>query len=97
MYCRNCGKEIDDRAIICPHCGVAQAQHTEIKDTGGIALGLLGFFVPIAGLILFILWKDQRPKTAKAAGIGALVNVILSVLFYVIFFGLYATALIAFH
>lgn len=23
MYCRNCGKEIDDKAVICVHCGVA--------------------------------------------------------------------------
>ncbi len=23
MYCRNCGKQIDDKAVICVHCGVA--------------------------------------------------------------------------
>ncbi|MDE7379489.1 MAG: zinc-ribbon domain-containing protein, partial [Clostridia bacterium] len=22
MYCRNCGKQIDDAAIVCPACGV---------------------------------------------------------------------------
>ncbi len=22
MYCENCGKEIDEKAVICPHCGV---------------------------------------------------------------------------
>jgi len=22
MFCRNCGKEIDDKAFVCPHCGV---------------------------------------------------------------------------
>lgn len=22
MYCRNCGKEIDDKAFVCVHCGV---------------------------------------------------------------------------
>ena len=22
MYCKNCGKEIDDKAVICVHCGV---------------------------------------------------------------------------
>ena len=21
MFCRNCGKEIDDGALFCPHCG----------------------------------------------------------------------------
>lgn len=23
MYCHNCGKEIDDKAVVCIHCGVA--------------------------------------------------------------------------
>ncbi|MCB5287840.1 MAG: zinc ribbon domain-containing protein, partial [Candidatus Cloacimonetes bacterium] len=23
MFCKNCGKEIDDNAIICIHCGVS--------------------------------------------------------------------------
>lgn len=24
MFCKNCGQEIDDKAVICPHCGVSQ-------------------------------------------------------------------------
>ena len=36
------------------------------------------------GLILFLVWKDTKPRTAKAAGIGALVCVIAYVLLYVI-------------
>ena len=39
--------------------------------------------IPIAGLILFLVWKDTKPRTAKAAGIGALVCVIAYVLMYV--------------
>lgn len=26
MYCKNCGKEIDDKAVICVHCGVSVAE-----------------------------------------------------------------------
>lgn len=48
-------------------------------------MGLLGCCIPVVGLVLFLVWKDQKPKTAKAAGIGALVSVILSVLIYVVF------------
>ena len=22
MFCKNCGKEIDDKAVVCPYCGV---------------------------------------------------------------------------
>ena len=52
-------------------------------DNGGFGWGLLGCCIPIAGLILFLVWKDTKPKTAKAAGIGALVSVILGVIYYV--------------
>ena len=47
------------------------------------AASCLGCCIPIAGLILFLVWKDTKPRTAKAAGIGALVCVIAYVLMYV--------------
>ena len=25
-FCKNCGKEIDDAAVVCPNCGVQQEQ-----------------------------------------------------------------------
>ena len=56
------------------------------NDKGGFLWGLLGCCVPIAGLILFLVWRGEKPKTAKAAGIGALVSAIASVVFYIIYF-----------
>lgn len=88
MYCKNCAKEIDDKAVICPHCGVSQVTNQEVVDNGGFGWGLLGCCVPVAGLILFLVWKDTKPKTSKAAGIGALVSVGCGVLFYVLMFAL---------
>lgn len=54
------------------------------EDKGGFLWGLLGCCIPIVGLILFLVWKDTKPKTAKAAGIGALVCVIATVALYVL-------------
>ena len=68
-YCRKCGALIDDYAAVCPKCGTPQ--------NGGPNNP------PPAGLILFLIWKDTKPRTAKAAGIGALVCVIAYVLMYV--------------
>lgn len=48
-------------------------------DNGGFGWGFLGFLIPLVGLILFLVWKDTKPKTAKAAGIGALVSVIAGI------------------
>lgn len=44
--------------------------------------GILGFFMPIIGLILFCVWKNPKPKEAAASGIGALSRVIIYILFY---------------
>ncbi len=83
-YCRNCGNPIDDNAVSCPHCGAMQNSTPPVVDNGGFGWGLLGCCIPLAGLILFLVWKDTKPRTAKAAGIGALVGVILVVLYYIL-------------
>lgn len=57
-----------------------------VNDAGGFLWGLLGCCIPVAGLVLFLVWKDTKPKTAKAAGIGALVSVILGVVCYILMF-----------
>ena len=83
-FCKNCGAQIDDQAVVCVHCGVAQNNTPAVVDNGGFGWGALGCCVPIVGLILFLVWKDTKPKTAKAAGIGALVSVGLAVVYYVL-------------
>lgn len=90
MFCKNCGKEIDDNAAICIHCGVSTSNSPTVIDNGGFGWGLLGCCIPVVGLILFLVWKDTKPNTSKAAGIGALVSVGVWVLFYLLifFFGL---------
>ena len=54
------------------------------NDNGGILWGLLGCCVPIVGLILFLVWKDTKPKSAKSAGIGAIVGVVVCVVAYIL-------------
>ena len=31
MYCTNCGKKIDDKAVICVHCGVVTDNYFELN------------------------------------------------------------------
>ncbi|ONI46422.1 hypothetical protein AN641_00115 [Candidatus Epulonipiscioides gigas] len=76
-FCYKCGNEIDSEAVICPKCGVQQPNKALIVDDGHIGWGVLGFCIPIVGLILFLVWKDQKPRNAKKAIIGALFSVIL--------------------
>ena len=45
-----------------------------VDDSGSIGWGVLGFFIPLVGLILFLVWKNTKPKCAKVSGIGALIG-----------------------
>ena len=85
-FCKNCGAQIDDNAVACTSCGASQSTAPAVVDKGGFGWGLLGYCLPIVGLILFLVWKDTKPKTSKAAGIGALVSVILAVVIYIVTF-----------
>ena len=87
-FCKYCGAQIDDNAVVCTSCGSAQNTAPAVVDKGGFGWGALGCCIPIVGLILFLVWKDTKPKTAKAAGIGALVSVILGVVIYIVTFAL---------
>lgn len=87
-YCKKCGAQIDDMAVICPKCGVPQKDTPEVVDNGGFGWGLLGFCIPLVGLILFLVWKDTKPKTGRAAGKGALISVIVWIVLYILFFAL---------
>ena len=84
QYCPNCGAEQIRSQESAPQQDFAptytQTQSTQpaVVDNGGFGWGLLGCCIPLVGLILFLVWKDTKPKTAKAAGIGALVSVGLS-------------------
>lgn len=83
-YCKRCGAPISDQAMVCPSCGESQYSVPPVQDNGGIGWGLLGCCIPIVGLVLFLVWRDQKPRTAKAAGIGALVAVGLWAAWYIL-------------
>lgn len=86
-YCSNCGNKIDSNADVCVKCGVLLNKPKEnTVDKGGIGYGILGFFIPIVGLIIYICWKSERPKSAKNAGLGALISTILSFLIVIFIF-----------
>lgn len=87
MYCRNCGKEIDNNLAQCPYCNTPVSQNQiVVEDNGSMWWGVLGCCVPIAGLVLYIVWKDTKPQSGKKAGIGALIGFVLSVLIPILFY-----------
>ncbi|MDD3831395.1 MAG: zinc ribbon domain-containing protein [Clostridia bacterium] len=80
MYCKKCGTQVDDNVQFCPSCGASLTQSTtHVQETGNKGWGVLGFFFPLVGLILYLVWRDDRPMDSKFAGKGALIGVIVAV------------------
>lgn len=81
MFCPNCGEQIDDNAVICPKCGVQiKPFTTAVSDAPSVSCAILSFFLPIVGLILYLVWKDQMPLRAKSTGKGALIGFVVLLL-----------------
>lgn len=60
MFCKNCGKEIDDKAVICPGCGVPVegAKKKKKHPIRGTILLIFGIFLIVGALSS----KDQPKK-----------------------------------
>lgn len=91
MYCKNCGKQIDERSVYCPHCGTNTYTYVSnaVGDAPNKGLAVAGFFVPIVGLILYLIYESKQPQKAKSAGKGALIGVITRAVGYTVFVILY--------
>jgi len=81
-FCPNCGNQMHAAQTVCAQCGNPQSanvqqqnQNQMIQETG-IQWGwvVLGFFVPIVGWILWGMWKEKKPQTAKACGIAGFIG-----------------------
>ena len=105
-YCSKCGKEVGVNAQFCPNCGEPQStgsynpayssqRPTDPNDSDSFGWAILGFVVPVVGLILYLIWAQTRPKSAKMVGLGALVgfifSIVVSIIYFVVLFALMST------
>ena len=61
MYCKNCGRAVDDNSLYCYNCGVRldnTSSENISEDNSSFGFAVLGFFIPIAGFILFLIYED---------------------------------------
>ena len=91
MFCKNCGKEIDDKAIVCPYCGVqVQSLPTQQNKTNTLAIVgfIFAFFIPIVGLICSILGRNNAAECGgNGRGLptaGMIISIVWMVLAFVI-------------
>lgn len=103
MYCKNCGQQIDDNAVVCVHCGVGVRKVQEdTSNTNTIAIigFILSFFITIAGLICSIIGLkkanecDGKGKGFAIAGIAiSLASMVLGFIYFIFFFAMFAAAI----
>lgn len=98
MFCTKCGKEIDDKAVVCVGCGAGVKNNNTLQsDAPSFGIALLSFFIPVVGLVLYLIYDGSQPLRAASAGKGALIgfltSIALSVLFVVIYFVIIGAAI----
>lgn len=86
MYCPHCGDQISEHAEICPKCGVrVKSASSSGEDKPNIAVNLISFCcIPLLGIVMFFVWKNDKPIAAKSALIWAIVSIVL---WFVLSFG----------
>lgn len=82
MYCKNCGKEIHDEAVVCVGCGteVYPQKNPHIIDEPSTGLNILSFLIPFLGLILYLVWNNATPQKAKSIGKWALAGFVIGII-----------------
>lgn len=99
MFCEKCGKEINDEAVVCIHCGckvrgregalnneVSKNPDHDLPKTGiGVLLGLfLGIIGLIIGICIYPEGTVARKTFIKAWAITYGCEVLLSIIFTVV-------------
>jgi hypothetical protein len=89
-FCGECGSALKNGK--CPKCTKPVKKQANVvkeepkKSGSSFGWGVLGFFFPIVGLILFLALKNKNKGASKASGIGALIGVGLEILATIITF-----------
>ena len=94
MFCRKCGKEVSDEAVVCIHCGCtvnesnagnkSSVSHSADMDTPKTLIGVLcGWFLGILGVLVGLLaYKEgtiARKSFMKAWGITIGISMVISI------------------
>ena len=69
MYCRNCGKEVADQAVVCVSCGVPPKNGKKFCQNCGSATDVAAEICPKCGVRLATPFPPGPMKSKMAAGL----------------------------
>ncbi len=94
LECRNCGA-VNHNARLAPavapvpgHSAWGEPLTAPLRygplrngawDRPSFGYAVLGFLIPVVGLVLYLVWRADTPRRAASAGKGALLAVVLGV------------------
>ena len=93
MYCKNCGQEVNDNAVVCIHCGCAVetknnstiiTDGTSKKGMGvlfGLLLGLIGLII---GIVMYPADSYERKPFIKGWCITFAISIGLSIILFAV-------------
>ncbi|MDR0300299.1 MAG: PLD nuclease N-terminal domain-containing protein, partial [Streptococcaceae bacterium] len=68
-----------------------------ITDAPNFAWTILGFFIPLVGLILWLVWRNEKPMQSKNAKNGFITSLIVGIVISIIYTIIFATAVNRFN
>lgn len=83
MYCHHCGKVVQEDMQYCPNCGYPLQNSPYVyheTDAPSFLFALISFFAPLAGLVLYIIWRKDFPQKAKSCMNGMICGIIAEIL-----------------
>lgn len=97
MFCKSCGKEINDQAVVCPYCGVqtgtfqnipqqpAQPYAQNDADETNVGLIILSVLIPLVGIILgAVNMSNGKKKSGKAYLLAGIITVAVELVIAII-------------
>ena len=92
MFCEICGKEVNDEAVVCVHCGCQIKASKEESDVNNEPLDgivkVVSFCFPVVGGILYFSHQNKAPQKSQDAcnsalwgiGVGIVLNILSAIL-----------------
>lgn len=83
--CPHCKNEIPDNNVICPYCGTRLIQQDfSAYDKPSLGWNIAGFFFPLMGFIIALIWWRRRKLVVRArslaiaSAIGLVIGILLN-------------------
>jgi len=88
-FCPVCGSKLADQlqgfGQMPPHSAApGYGRPGYVRDAPNAGFAVLGFFFPVIGLILYLVWRETLPLRARSAGKGAIIGVVIYVALVII-------------